>query len=118
WTEATSRLAPLGGQYVARIPATTSSADGAKINRGFNTTRNKGAGIRVYEYSNARTIHECRYQLEAIFWLCHDSESIAAKYGMSTRDVSERKCGILEICEELGLLNHTRLQTARIINRD
>lgn len=51
WNAASSRTAPLGGQYVARVPATTASVDGSKINRGFTETNMKGAGIRLYEYA-------------------------------------------------------------------
>ena len=70
WQPAESRRNPLGGQYVARIPATTATEEGAKIIRGFNTTTTKGAGIRVYEYADERETKRCRNQLEALFWLC------------------------------------------------
>ena len=35
WIPATQRTNPLGGQYVARVPATTAAVNGEKINRGF-----------------------------------------------------------------------------------
>ena len=40
WRAAESRLAPLKGQYVARVPATTAARDSGKIVRGFATTSN------------------------------------------------------------------------------
>jgi BstXI restriction endonuclease len=54
WNFATQRTAPLGGCYVARIPATTSKnkAKAKRIIVGFHKTKPKGAGIRVYEYSS------------------------------------------------------------------
>ncbi len=61
---------PLGGQYVARVAATTSVDGGEKINRGFTSTKPKGTGIRVYEYASSSITAQCRLQLEALFWLC------------------------------------------------
>src|SRR5207248_1529741 len=52
WTPAERRRAPLRGQYVARVPATTALRAGDKTNEGFTTSANKGAGIRVYEYAS------------------------------------------------------------------
>ena len=66
WGFATSRNAPLGGQYVARVPATTAAKNSEKIIRGYETQSPKGAGIRLYEYASAQTIKDCRKQLEAI----------------------------------------------------
>ena len=43
---ATSRISPLGGKYVARVPSTTAEND-EKIIHGFNNSGLKGAGIRV-----------------------------------------------------------------------
>ena len=76
WQPAESRLNPLGGQYVARISATTAIEAGAKIIRGFDTTASKGAGIRVYEYAGENVIKQCRSQLEALFWLCADAPAV------------------------------------------
>lgn len=61
WKPAKRRTSPLGGQYVARIPATTAVENGKKIVRGFDTTKPKGAGIRVYEYAGRETISKCRF---------------------------------------------------------
>src|SRR3989338_8054682 len=86
WNPAEKRIKPLGGKYVARVPATTSSKNGEKIIRGFTHTSNKGAGIRVYEYASKKTIDECRLQLEAIFWHCSDALKIIPISGMRIQD--------------------------------
>jgi hypothetical protein len=116
WQPAENRLDPLGGQYVARISATTAIEAGAKIIRGFDTTANKGAGIRVYEYAGESVIMQCRNQLEALFWLCADASAVAANNGMT--DAELRKGEILKVCEESGLLDRARLTEARILNRN
>lgn len=115
WRPAESRTAPLRGQYVARVPGNTSES-GAKILRGFTSSSNKGAGIRAYEYASADTIHKCRYQLEAMFWMCHDSVEIAAANEMTLEDAKTRKAASLEMCEKLGLLDTTRLAKSRMLN--
>lgn len=118
WKPAESRRSPLRGQYVARISATTASDGGGKIIRGFESTANKGAGIRVYEYASPTAIRECRLQLEALFWLCSDSAEVATANGMTLADAAIRKAGILAECEEHGLLDRDRLLAARILNKD
>jgi hypothetical protein len=116
WQAAESRRPPLGGQYVARIPATTALDVGAKIIHGFSG-KNKGAGIRVYEYASSETISRCRNQLEAIIWLCADVEKVLTQHGMSDSAVLTRKTTNLEICREQGLLDLDMLEKMRIINR-
>lgn len=116
WVVAGSRIEPLGGKYVARVPATTARQEGAKINLGFTTTSAKGAGIRVFEYASEETIRKCRLQLEALLWLCFDSESVLSSLGMSRHDVSERKRLILEAGEHEGLLDAVNLRDHRAIN--
>jgi hypothetical protein len=116
WRPAESRQNPLGGQYVARIPATTAADSGEKIIRGFATTANKGAGIRVYEYASKSVIGQCRLQLEALFWLCDDSSAVTAANGMTAADAALRKREILRSCEAGGLLDCARLAKARILN--
>ena len=118
WQSAENRRNPLGGQYVARISATTATEEGAKIIRGFNTTAAKGAGIRVYEYADEREIKWCRNQLEALFWLCADAPAVAFEHGMTEADAEWRKGKIFEVCEESGLLDRDKLTEARILNRD
>ncbi|MFZ2448689.1 MAG: BstXI family restriction endonuclease [Syntrophobacteraceae bacterium] len=118
WREARQRLNPLGGQYVARIPATTAANGGAKIVRGYTTTSLKGAGIRLYEYANTATIQKCRLQLEVIYWLCADSVLVASRNGMTKSDAEFRKMAILKECKQLGLLDYSKLCTTRMINKD
>ena len=118
WQSAENRRDPLGGQYVARISATTATEEGAKIIRGFKTTTAKGAGIRVYEYADQREIKRCRDQLEALFWLCADAPAVAFDHGMTEANAAWRKGQIIEVCEESGLLDRTRLAEARILNRN
>lgn len=117
WKPATSRISPLGGQYVARVPATTAFENGSKILRGFTETSNKGAGIRAFEYASSSTIKDCRDQLEALFWLCSDSEAITKAAGMTSDDIVLRKKTILEECKGRGLLDLDKLMKIRVINK-
>lgn len=116
WKPATSRKKPLGGEYVARTPATTAANEGGKIVRGFSSTLGKGAGIRLYEYASLATIKKTRIQLEAFYWLCRDSIDAAIKNGMTREGALTRKDAALEICKSEGLLDYERLQEARIVN--
>ena len=118
WEIAKKRTAPLGGNYVARVPATTSKdkAKAKKIIVGFHKTKPKGAGIRVYEYASQATLGKCRFQLEALFWLCADSDQVAISNGMKAEDVATRKAGVFAQCEEAGLLDTEKLSAARILN--
>lgn len=116
WKPAKRRTNPLGGRYVARIPATTATEDGGRIIRGFDVTSNKGAGIRVYEYASSTTTAKCRLQLEALFWLCADSEKVVVANGMTSEDVATRKAAILAQCKDSGLLDIVRLTKARMLN--
>lgn len=117
-TPATSRTAPLGGQYVARVPATTAHEDNQKINLGFTKTSLKGAGIRFYEYADHDTIVAARIQLEAIFWHCEDAVRAAMDAGMSQTDIQQRKKGILDKCQDNGLLDYEQLREKRILDAD
>ncbi|KAF0180844.1 MAG: Restriction endonuclease type II BstXI [Limisphaerales bacterium] len=116
WKPAKRRTNPLGGRYVARIPATTATENGGRIIRGFDVTSNKGAGIRVYEYASSATTAECRLQLEALFWLCADSETVACSNGMTPEDAASRRAAIFAQGKESRLLDTTRLVKARILN--
>jgi hypothetical protein len=115
WSPANSRTSPLLGQYVARIAATTAN-NGEKISRGFNTTGMKGAGIRLFEYATTQSINECRVQLEAIFWLCHDSLESVIEFDMLQIDAVERRDYCLAKAQEYELLNFERLKEARMVN--
>ncbi len=118
WQPAKNRKAPLGGYYVARVPATTAIKNSKKIIRGFNTKTNKGAGIRFYEYASLQTINEVRMQLEAIYWLTFDSLEAAAQNGMSKDNADTRMANVLTESEKLGLLDFDRLSKARILDND
>ena len=118
WTYANNRTAPLGGQYVARVPANTSTdaVRSQKVNLGYATQSPKGAGIRLYEYASKKTIKECRLQLEAIFWLCKDSVEVMTRNGMSHEDAELRMRMIFEESKNCGLLDFEKLRSKRIIN--
>lgn len=116
WKAAKKRTGPLGGQYVARIPATTAAESSKKIIRGFDATKMKGAGIRVYEYASTSTIAKCRLQLETLFWLCCDSERVAVSNGMTAQDAATRRVAVLDRCREFGLLDTAELANSRILN--
>ncbi|MEY4904378.1 MAG: hypothetical protein RLZZ292_2193 [Bacteroidota bacterium] len=112
---ATARKKTLGGEYVARIPATTADID-TKIQHGFSTTALKGAGIRVYEYASSETIKLCQIQLEYIFWQCFDATLILEAEGMSKENISERKIFIEGEVTRLKLNEAAKLVEARILN--
>lgn len=116
WHAAVSRTAPLGGQYVARVPATTAATDGDKINRGFTETSRKGAGIRLYEYATKEIVKQCRVQLEAEYWLCYDAIDVAVTFGMSEPDAIRRRAATLESAESQGLLDYEKLRSSRIVD--
>jgi hypothetical protein len=118
WEPAQSRKAPLGGSYVARVPATTALKSGGKIIRGFTTTRNKGAGISLYEYANSEIIKKVRLQLEAVYWLTYNSVEVAVQNKMPIGNAEFRCKETLKECELYGLLDYTILRKARIIGRD
>jgi hypothetical protein len=118
WKPAKQRSAPLRGSYIARVPATTALDGGQKIILGFTSTKSKGAGIRLYEYASSKTIAGCKYQLEAMYWLCFDSEKVAVSNGMLAKDVQLQKSEIIKICKKKGLLDFTKLADARILNRE
>lgn len=114
---ATSRTQPLGGSFVARVPSTTASGD-EKISYGFNISKLKGAGIRVYEYASKEVMKDCQDQLEYLFWLCFDSKQVALEAGMSLEDIELRKSHIESVCKERKLSNHELLKENRMIDND
>ncbi len=116
WRAAERRRSPLGGEFVARIPATTASAEGSKIIQGFHLTKPKGAGIRVYEYASTVRMERCRWQLEALFWRCADAKAVVMANGMSAADASRRERLNEERCRQANLLDSTQLEHARILN--
>lgn len=116
-TPATSRNTPLGGHYVARVPATTSATD-SKIREGFNTSSLKGAGIRVYEYASLESIKMCHLQLEYIYWNCNDSKQVSMEQGMTSEEVDEKIELNSEATKKLGLADFKALNEKRILNND
>ncbi len=114
---ATKRTQPLGGSFVARVPSTTSSGD-KKISYGFNISKLKGAGIRVYEYASKEVMKDCQNQLEYLFWLCIDSKQVALEAGMTLESIELRKSHIEGICKDRKLANHFLLKENRIIDND
>jgi hypothetical protein len=91
----TSRKAPLGGHYAARIANTTSESD-ARINVGFTSTGLKGAGIRLYEYADTATLGTTRFQLEAVFWHAVDADEKMLTAGMAAFNEAGAVIGVLE----------------------
>ena len=116
WTSATQRTDPLGGQYVARVAATTSATEGERIVRGFDATSMKGAGIRVYEYAGNETISACRLQLEVLFWLCDDSQETVLINGMTESDAETRRNDTFAKARDAGLLDLDKLRQCGTVN--
>lgn len=118
WKPAKSRTSPLGGQYVARIPATTEK-DHDKIIEGFNSSALKGAGIRVYEYADDATISACKVQLEFLFWSCYDIEDfLKACSEEEATKLRARKLKIVTDAAAMGLADMKKLQEERIVNEN
>jgi hypothetical protein len=115
---ATSRLNPLNGHYVSRVPNLT-SARSEKINHGFTSNSSKGAGIRFYEYASDEQINLCRTQLTALVWLCFDSiEEISRISNCSIEETVTTREAILSQASQLDLLDYAKLRNSRIINSD
>lgn len=117
WKPASSRQNPLKGQYVARIPATTSEGE-SKIIEGFTTSQMKGAGIRVYEYADDATIKMCKIQLEYLFWSCKDIENLIKQKGLDKAQVEKRITFIKAEAKKMKLEDHEKLAEARIVDKD
>lgn len=114
WAIPNSRTNPLGGQYVARVPATTSEGVIQEFH-GYNISSLKGAGIRVYEYADSTTIQNCRLQLEYIFWQCSDIEEFIDGSNDPTA-MKVRKDYIESVAMEQKLADTNKLIRARILN--
>ena len=113
---AKSRISPLGGKYVARVPSTTAESV-SKILKGYTTSGMKGAGIRVYEYASQDTIRLCKIQLRFLFWSCFNSEEILRIQGMSDEHIKNRKEFDLKEVNDHKLDDFERLKEVRIINK-
>lgn len=118
-TIATSRIAPLGGEYVARVAGTTATGGdaGEPIRRGFDTTQSRGLGIREYEYAPSQVISQCRRQLSALYWLSDNSLAEAVNNGMSATNANNLRDATLRQAEAEGLLDNNRLLQSRFVNR-
>lgn len=118
WNAASSRQSPLKGQYVARIPATTAENQG-KIIMGFNTSQMKGAGIRVYEYADTKTIEACKTQLELLFWSCKDIDKlIDLLTEFKKEEINQYIKNLSQRALKEGLYEKEMLIKARIIDND
>lgn len=114
---ATSRIDPLGGTYFARVAGTVARR-GQEVILGFNTTAQRGAGIRVFEYAPAQVKSDAKLQLEALMWLCYDSEQVMIDAGMTMEIMRRRRDTVLDQAGERGLLDIERLQGIRVLNTD
>lgn len=99
------------------MPASTAD-EGDKVNRGFTTKKNKGAGIRVYEYANSATMKKCRVQLEALFWSCIDASEVAEVYGMSTAQITARRLHNEQECARDNLFDVDQLIAKRLLSQN
>ena len=117
WKPASERTPPLKGQYVARIPATTSEGE-SKIIKGFTTSQKKGAGIRVYEYADGATIKACKIQLEYLFWSCKDIDTLIQQNNLNREQVNQRIQFIKAEANKLKLDDRKRLIEARIVDQE
>ena len=115
WKLPTSREAPLGGQYVARVPATTAEG-GEKIILGYNQTRLKGAGIRVYEYADSQTIDLCKLQLEYLFWSCYDIQNFISQAGSESDILKEHMENTIKKAKAKGVADLELFRQARIVD--
>ena len=114
WTPATSRDAPLGGQYIARVPDTTSS-DHAQIFEGYtgDDSGGVGAGIRFFEYAPSDDIEKTRYQLAYLAWRTVGMEEFARSLGV--KGVERGRAHVDEYCRRHGLATLTKLEQSRLI---
>ncbi|ARQ68835.1 BstXI family restriction endonuclease [Streptomyces marincola] len=113
---AIARLAPLGGNYIARVPGTTAASGFGRIDRGFTTTDMRGAGVRVYEYASEKNITRARVQLEALIWMCRNAVDGMVKCGMKQDAAQLRRDKIVEQAEADDLLDLDRLRGLRMVN--
>jgi BstXI restriction endonuclease len=116
WEPATSRVAPLGGQYIARVADTTRDGD-VEIRLGFTSrAEGQGAGIRVFEYASGEQIMRTRLQLAYLAWRSLDIEPYCAEFAIS--EPSRHKAALDELCEAEGLGDLSRLRAVRALNDD
>ena len=92
WSVPSSRVSPLGGEYIARIPATTANEDGDKIIEGYNSS-----------------------QLEYAFWQCYDINNFI-EFSDDSEAMSARKQNNEKLAREKGLADTKKLIESRILN--
>lgn len=114
---ASSRIVPLKGHYVARVPDTTRSGDSV-IRHGFinSISGGQGAGIRVYEYASIATLEATRYQLAFLAWRTDGIFELSKSQGIPNPE--ECKKLVDQKCEGEGLADIKRLQTIRTLNKN
>ncbi|MCH7493150.1 BstXI family restriction endonuclease [bacterium] len=102
---------PLGGQFFARVPATTSAGQGT-IKEGFvgRASGGKGAGIRIYEYASCETLKATRLQLAYLAWQTKSMVSLAQSKGV-LNPVASKKAVETE-CKRLRLSTISKLERA------
>lgn len=111
---ATMRRSPLGGNFFARIHATTAQDDDV-IRVGFDSRELRGAGIRVYEYASASTIKLARSQLEYLLWRCDGAIADMVDAGMELGEARARRDHALLNASSLNLDDDERLHAVRAI---
>ena len=117
WKAASSRQAPLRGQYVARVPATTAKGE-SKILKGYINSTMKGAGIRVYEYADKETINKCKIQLEYLFWSCADINQLFERSDIDDVAAKQRKDYITTEAKKLQLTDKNKLVKYRMTDSE
>jgi len=115
WQPANSRKPPLGGQYIARVPDTTSPDDSLE-RHGYisKDTGGQGAGIRVYEYASSEEIEATKYQLSFLAWRTEGIMDMAREEGILNPEECQKR--IDEKCTEMGLADLRLLQENRILD--
>ncbi len=117
WHPANSRMPPLGGQYLARVPDTTSREDSLERHGYIDSdTGGQGAGIRIYEYASKTEIEATKYQLSFLVWRTEGIIDMAREEGRSNPE--ECQARIEEKCQEMGLNDLKLLQQNRIIDSE
>lgn len=114
WKYAKSRTNPLGGEYIARVPDTTSN-DRNRIFEGF-TDRNHGgvgAGIRVFEYASSHILELTRYQLSYLAWNTVGIYDLSKKSGEN--DPERCKKHVKEYCIDNGLIDIKLLERNQLM---
>jgi hypothetical protein len=117
WQPASSRIAPLGGQYIARVPDTTRTGD-VEIRRGFTgqNSEGQGAGIRVYEYASSEELGRTRLQLALLAWRTRGMLELSRVAGTSNPE--ECKGRLESYCAEHGLADEERLRRMRVLDEE